>query len=250
MLQLDITEQRQKLIYSLKVALGVCFFCIFVHIFFLISPYPNYYFSIFPRTINQWYGIFTGHYIHGSWVHLFSNIPPLLVTIGMIFFFYRSIGWAVYSLIWILTGFAVFMFARQYSHVGASGLVYGFISFIFFSGIFRRNVKSIALMVIVAIMYSGYSAGFLPSDAKISWESHLFGAIAGAWTAFIFRNYRENDEIEEKFEWKGQDRTPKDFFLPRDAFQKTKLDRIEEARLLEEEFKKKEEDNSNWTFFR
>lgn len=243
----EFKEQKEHLVYALKIGLGVCFFCIFIHILFLIIPYPNYYFSIFPRELNQWYGIFTGHYIHGSWTHLASNIPPLLVTITMIFYFYRSIGWAVYSLIWLLTGFSVFMFARQYSHVGASGLVYGFISFIFFSGIFRRNTKSIILMIIIVIMYSGFSAGFLPTDSKVSWESHIFGALAGAWTAFIFRNYRERDEKEEIPEWKGQDRTPKDYYLARDTFDKTIAQRREEERLAELD-RQKHNDNTSTTW--
>ncbi|MBK7225121.1 MAG: rhomboid family intramembrane serine protease [Saprospiraceae bacterium] len=249
-MNIEIKEQRERLVYSLKVALGVCFLCIFIHILFIVIPYPNYYFSIYPRTISQWHGILTGHYIHGSWAHLFSNIPPLLVTVGMIFFFYRTIGWAVYTMIWVLTGFAVFMFARQYSHVGASGLVYGFISFIFFSGIFRRNARSIILMTIIVIMYSGYSAGFLPTDAKVSWESHIFGALAGAWTAFVFRNYKEVEEKEPEYEWKGKDREPKDYFLSRDSFDKTKKERLDEARRLEEERKAAENNQSTtWDLF-
>jgi len=119
----------------------------------------------------------------------------------------------------------VFLFGRNYSHIGASGLVYGLISFIFFSGIFRRNVKSIVLMTIMVIMYSGYLAGFFPTEERVSWESHIFGAIAGLWTAFIFRNFREHDEVEVVYEWKGKDRTPKTYFLERDVFDKTLAER-------------------------
>ena len=148
----DIKIQRDHFIYSLKIALGIVVFCIIVHLIFIIIPTPKYYWSIYPRDLGQWYGIFTGHYIHASWGHLASNLPPL-------------------------------------------------IAFVFFSGIFRRNIKSVVLMVIMVIMYSGYTAGFIPTDEKVSWESHLFGAIAGLWTAFIFRNYREKDEVIKKPDW-------------------------------------------------
>lgn len=60
-------------------------------------------------------------------------------------------------------------------------------------------------MTIMVIMYSGYLAGFFPTEERISWESHLFGAIAGLWTAFIFRNFREHDEVAVVYEW--QDKT-------------------------------------------
>ena len=175
-----------------------------MHLIFIIIPTPKYYWSIYPRDLGQWYGIFTGHYIHASWGHLASNLPPLFVTVMMIFFFYRSIGWAVYSMIWVLTGFAVFMFARNSSHIGASGLVYGLIAFVFFSGIFRRNIKSVVLMVIMVIMYSGY-------------------------------------EVIKKPDWYN-DHTNKEYYLPRDAFDKTIAERDEEERR-----KKEEELNSGFT---
>ncbi|MDQ3141017.1 MAG: rhomboid family intramembrane serine protease [Bacteroidota bacterium] len=235
----DLKVQKEKLIHSLWVAGGLSALMIFLHLLFLILPVDKLYWGIFPRDFHQWYGIFTGHFIHSSWSHLFSNLPPLVVTTLLIFFFYRSIGWAVLSLTLIATGFAVFIFARSSTHIGASGLVYGLIAFVFFSGLFRRNIKSIALTGIVAILYSGYSAGFLPIDEQVSWESHLFGAIAGLWTAFIFKNYREHDDNDKLYDWKGLDRTPKDYFLERDTFEKTIAEREEE------EQKKKEADQQN-----
>lgn len=105
-------------------------------------------------------------------------------------------------------------------------------------------------MTIIVIMYSGYSAGFLPTDAKVSWESHIFGALAGAWTAFVFRNYKEVEEKEPEYEWKGKDREPKDYFLSRDSFDKTKKERLDEARRLEEERKAAENNQSTtWDLF-
>ena len=85
-------------------------------------------------------------------------------------------------------------------------------------------------MTIMVIMYSGYLAGFFPSDEKVSWESHLFGAIAGLWTAFIFRNYRESDEEPIQYDWKHKDKAPKEHYLPRDVFEKTIEVREQEER--------------------
>ncbi|MBK6546885.1 MAG: rhomboid family intramembrane serine protease [Saprospiraceae bacterium] len=224
----ELSKEKERFFNSLNVALSVSILCILVHLVFLILPIHKYDWSIYPRDLGQWYGIFTGQFIHASWGHLFSNLPPLFITTLVLFYFYRTIGLASFSLLLMATGFMVFLFGRNYSHIGASGLVYGLISFIFFSGIFRRNVKSIVLMTIMVIMYSGYLAGFFPTDERVSWEAHLFGAIAGLWTAFIFRKYRESDEEPIKYDWKGQDRTPKEYFLQRNSFEKTISEREQE----------------------
>ncbi len=238
----SIREQKEVLWYAAKVSLSFSVAIVLIHIIVGFTGIDRYQYSIYPRDLGQWYGILTGHYFHSSWTHLFSNLPPLLLTLFMIFFFYRSIGWAVFSLIWVLTGFAVFMFARESSHLGSSGLVYGLISFLFFSGIFRRNAKSIILMVIVTILYGGYTAGLLPIDEKVSWESHLFGALSGLWTAFIFRNFREIDELENEPSWANDSKDKKTYFPP-DTFEKTIFQRIEE-----EERKKQESDHTNSTY--
>jgi membrane associated rhomboid family serine protease len=141
------TREKLALVYALKISLGLSFLCIAVHVIFSLFNIPKYEWSIYPRDLGQWYGILTGQFIHASWGHLFSNVPPLFVTTLLLFFFYRSIGWAGLSLILVLTGFMVFLFARNYSHIGASGLVYGLISFIFFSGLFRRNIRSYSLVL-------------------------------------------------------------------------------------------------------
>ena len=150
----EISREKSIFFYSLKIALGISVLCVFVHLLFMVIPTPKYYWSIYPRDLSQVYGIITGQFIHSSWGHLLTNLPPLAVTTLVLFFFYRSIGWSSFTLILTLTGFMVFLFGRGHSHIGASGLVYGLIAFIFFSGLFRRNVKSIILMTIMVIMYS------------------------------------------------------------------------------------------------
>ncbi len=239
----SFTQQKETLIYSTKVTLGFCFVILATHLLVLSTNLDRTMYSIYPREIEQWYGIFTGHFFHSSWAHLFSNLAPLCLTVFMIFFFYQSIGWAVISLILVATGFAVFMFARESSHLGASGLVYGLIAFLFFSGLFRRNAKSIILMIIVVILYGGYTAGLLPIDEKISWESHIFGMLSGLWTAFVFRNFREKDEEEIVPSWANENSESK-YFLERDVFEMT----IEDRKREEEKTRDNSPDNWNSTY--
>jgi len=144
-------------------------------------------------------------------------------------------------MIYLLTGLAVWGFARPVFHIGASGVVYGFVSFIFWTGIFRRNIKSIVLALIVTFLYSGYIMGILPNQEGISWESHLLGGIVGIFTSYWYKDEIEVDEEEAVPSWE-QDRQAgiveeEQFFLKRDAFEKTKQERIQEQR---------DENNSIW----
>src|SRR5690606_19405749 len=73
-------------------------------------------------------------------------------------------------------------------HIGASGIVYGLVAFLFFSGLFRKDTRSIAIALIVIFLYGGMFYGIIPSDPRISWESHLMGSFTGIFCAFYFRN--------------------------------------------------------------
>ena len=134
----DLHQTKNNLYLSLSFAAAVCLFCFVMHVMGNLWLINKHEWGVYPRQLSHWYGIFTSPFIHNSWGHLFANLAPLFVTLTMIFFFYRSISWAVFVMIWALTGFAVFMFARNSIHIGASGLVYGFIGFVFFF----RNIQA------------------------------------------------------------------------------------------------------------
>jgi membrane associated rhomboid family serine protease len=160
-------------------------------------------------------------------MHLINNSVPLFVGLAMILFFYKRVATRAIILIYLLTGLGVWMFGRTVLHIGASGVIYGFISFIFWNGIFRRNIKSIVLALIILMLYSGMFLGILPNQPGISWESHLIGAIVGILVSFIFRQQLESDEarfVEEDEPVYIQD-ADEDFFLDRDTFEKTKSQR-------------------------
>jgi hypothetical protein len=89
--------------------------------------------------------------------------------------------------IYFLSGFFVWIIARDAYHIGASGVVYGLVSFLFISGIVRKDTRSIAISLIILIMYRGMIYGLFPGDNSISWESHLMGAGVGLVAAIYFR---------------------------------------------------------------
>jgi membrane associated rhomboid family serine protease len=86
----------------------------------------------------------------------------------------------------------VWLFGRSNSsHIGASGVVYGLAFFLIFFGIFRRDFTSMLISIIVIMLYGGVIYGVLPTDPRVSWESHFAGALVGIYTAIGFSSKKE-----------------------------------------------------------
>lgn len=178
--------------------------------------------GIFPGTLDGLPGILTSPLIHGSWDHLFYNSISFLILGSIIFWFYPRIALRSFMLLYVISGLGVWAFAQSNSyHIGASGLVYGMVSLVFWNGVFRRNLKSTVLALIILILYAGYFGGIVPGKEGISWESHLLGALAGIGLAWVYKNDVEEDEIPEP----PMEEEEKEFFLRRDTFQVTLAER-------------------------
>lgn len=178
--------------------------------------------GIFPREIPGLKGVFFAPLIHGGFGHLLSNSVPFFVLASMTLFFYPRIARTAFILIYILTGLAVWVFGRQVFHIGMSGVVYGLVAFIFWNGIFRHNLKSIALAAIVLFYYGSMLTGILPMEEDISWESHLLGGLSGIFVSFLFKNRLETDEAPVKPVIQEPETG---YFLQRDTFEKTREQR-------------------------
>lgn len=165
-------------------------------------------FGIFPHRVSGIIGILLAPLIHSGFNHLISNIIPLILMGTSIYYFYPSSSNKVIIIIYFLTGLLVWLFARPAYHIGASGIVYGLASFLFFSGIIKRDVRSITVALLVVFLYGGLVWGVLPIDNKISYESHFYGAVVGFLCAFIFRKsdpYKKYDWEDEEKDWNDND---------------------------------------------
>jgi Uncharacterized membrane protein (homolog of Drosophila rhomboid) len=136
-------------------------------------------------------GIIFSPFIHASFSHLLSNTLPLFILIWFLFYFYSNIASAVFVSLWLLSGLTTWLIGRGSMHVGASGLVFAILFFLFFSGIFRRYIPLVAVSLIVAFIYGGTVWSIFPItelvDPSISWEGHLSGAISGLLLSVFFR---------------------------------------------------------------
>ncbi len=147
--------------------------------------------GIYPRTLKGILGILSSPLVHANYVHLLSNTIPVLFLGAMLFFYYPRIAQWVFLRSYFVTNVLVWLLGRSNtSHIGASGIVYGLAFFLIFFGIFRRDRLSIIISIVVLLFYGTMFWGLLPNDSRISWESHLFGAMVGAWTARDFRKAR------------------------------------------------------------
>lgn len=169
-------------------------------------------FGIIPRTFSGLTGILTTIFIHADINHLLSNTFPLLILGSGLMFFYREVALKVFVLIWLMGGFWVWLFARESSHIGASGLIYGMASFLFLSGVLKKNRNLLAISLLTVFLYGGLTWGIFPVTDRISWEAHLSGGLAGVLCAFAFRSEGppkeekhwddEDEEDDENAEWK------------------------------------------------
>jgi membrane associated rhomboid family serine protease len=155
--------------------------------------------GIYPLTLRGIPGIFFSPFIHQDFNHLFNNTLPLFLLSVALFYFYSEVALKVFIWTWFLTGILVWFGGREAWHIGASGLVYGIASFLFFSGIIRRYFRLIALSLLVVFLYGEMVWGIFPDVYKnVSWESHMLGFFSGIALAI---RYRKEGPQMPVYEW-------------------------------------------------
>jgi len=149
-------------------------------------------YGLYPLEIKGLPGILTSPLLHANLAHLFANSIPLFILSAFLFYFYKDIAWMILILLYLITGIWVWVSARGgAAHIGASGIIYGLASFIFFSGIIRKETRLMVITLLVAFLYGGLIWGVFPQlfpNQPISWESHLMGFLAGLVLAVYYRN--------------------------------------------------------------
>lgn len=172
-------EKRFKIILSLVLWMSA------IHLVNVILGGQLNYFGIRPGSLESLPYIFTAPWLHGSWMHLINNLIGLAIFSalslirGPSFFFQGSL------IIITLSGVLVWLFARSAAtHIGASGWIFGLWSLAISLAWFQRSFLNIIIAIFVAFFYGSMLWGVLPSNPYISYESHLFGALAGIVAAY------------------------------------------------------------------
>ena len=182
-----LPQDKQKLLDALLWS------SIFI-LLFIISFYGSRYLNVSlsnlgvePRT---WKGILnmpTMLFVHASPEHLWNNTLAFFILTTTIFFFYYEIAIPIFLIMWVFSPIILFVIGRDKVHVGASVLIYAEFAFLFFSGIFRRNLNTKRISMAVGFVY-GYTVWYMfPIEQQVSWEGHISGFICGIMLAWYFR---------------------------------------------------------------
>lgn len=182
-LQLD----RKKIFNALLFVVGFLVVCWSI---FLINDAFSLHLRQFgnkPRKAIGLIGILTSPLLHGDTNHILNNTLSFFSLGMLLFYFYRKIAPKVFLILYFLAGILLWMIGSGGNHIGASGVIYGLASFLFFGGILNDNTVLTRVSLVVAFLYGSIVWGVLPIDPKVSWEGHLGGLIAGVILAFVFR---------------------------------------------------------------
>ncbi len=173
-------------------------------------------YGILPRHLKGLRGILLSPFLHTNLKHLYNNTIPLIVLMMMLRYFYRNLSTAVLMYGIPLTGFITWLIGRPSYHIGASGVIYLLVGFIFFSGVFRKYYRLVAMSLLVVFLYGGMIWYIFPVKSKISWEGHLAGFLTGLFLAVKYRYHPpypetyhfERTEFDELFDEEGNFHLP------------------------------------------
>lgn len=144
-----------------------------------VTPLRLDQFGIRPRDLGHLQGIVLSPFLHLGFGHLVANTVSLLVLGSLLALTTRHL-WLVTAGVVLLGGLGVWLLGGPNTvHIGASGVVYGYAAFLAVYGFVARRFASAAVGLAVVVLYGSMLWGVLPLRAGVSWQAHLFGALAG-----------------------------------------------------------------------
>lgn len=164
-----------------------------------------YQYGVYPRTIKGLRGILFSPFIHGGLKHIYNNSIAVFVLLLLLQFFYKKQTWQVLGWGILLSGFGTWLIARESYHIGASGLIYVLVSFMFFKGIQTKYFRLVALSLLIVMLYGSMIWYVFPDvEEGISWEGHLSGFFAGMILSFVLKSPVYIEKVY-KYEWQAPD---------------------------------------------
>ena len=163
-------------------------------------------FGLRPGSLPGLIGVVSAPLLHANFQHILSNTLPMLISLTAVLYLYPNSALRVIPLVWIGSGALAWLIGRPNLHIGASGLIYGLLAFVFISGILRRDLRSVSVSLLVGFLYGSMVWGVLPTRPQMSWEMHLSGALIGVMLAFLFQKWDRVPVV--RYEWEDDDSVP------------------------------------------
>ncbi len=161
--------------------------------------------GIRPLEVDGLWGILWAPLLHANWAHLVANTVPALVLgflvslAGMARFVYATV------IVWFLGGLGTWLIGNvgapygvETNHIGASGLIFGWLTFLIVFGFFTRHAWQIVVGIVVFVVYGGVLWGALPGTFGVSWQGHLCGGIAGVVAAYVLSGPERSARAKRK----------------------------------------------------
>jgi membrane associated rhomboid family serine protease len=147
--------------------------------------------GIYSRNFDHLWGIFTAPFIHGSFQHLIDNTIPL-VFMGVIIALQGAKRLALVTLfVIVIGGLGTWLVSPSHDVTfGASGLVFGYATYLLARGFFDRSVRELLIGLIVGVVWGAALVASVVPQAGISWQGHVCGAVAGVIAASVLRRER------------------------------------------------------------
>ncbi len=202
--------RREKRSTAFRYAFGylAAIWTVFLVNFIFFGGYLNN-LGIHPLDTSSFLGIFLAPLLHADIGHIVSNSVP-----GAIFCF--LIGYSGSKVFWEVTAFSVFSAGLGTwlfggigtNHIGASGLVYGWLTYLIVRGIFNRSARQIFLGLVLGFFYSGLIWGIFPGTPGVSWQGHLFGALGGLLAGMIITSDDPPELVARRLQRQARRRPP------------------------------------------
>lgn len=144
------------------------------------------FFGVHPLDVSSIWHVFTSPLLHANFEHLLSNTVPGAVFSFLIGMSRARVWWEVTAFVVLIGGAGTWLLGGVgTNHIGASGLVYGWLAYLLVRGLFNRSIMQIMLGVGLGLAYSGLVWGVLPGVPGVSWQAHLFGALGGVMAGML-----------------------------------------------------------------
>lgn len=141
--------------------------------------------GIKPRTWGGLKGIVMAPFLHSGFGHLVGNTIPFFILGFLVLASGRGRFAAVSITAIVVSGAGVWLLGGENTvHLGASGLIFGYLGYLLFRGYFERSLTALGVAIVVGIFYGGMLFGLLPGMRGISWLGHVFGFLGGALAAW------------------------------------------------------------------
>jgi len=190
----DSSTELKKMLLSIVIPTSFIFICWLIFLLELSLNISLTSYGLLPRDFRQWYGIFTFPFLHSDLGHLITNSSSFIVLGALIFYFYNDKALQIFLWSYLLSGFFTWIIGRSNIHIGASAMIYAFASYLFTAGVISKNVRNLAISLIVVFLYGSMVWGVFPQPGHISWEGHLSGAVTGIILSYIYKPKPEQTE--------------------------------------------------------